>query len=185
MHKGRRTAATVLAQISRAFHFRDRHVFLRIYTQYVWPHLEFGTPTCSPWTTGDKECLERVQMRAVRMVSSLRGTSYKEKLKEIGFTTLKEHRHRLDVIQTYKIVSGKEKVESSTWFQMASESIRTTRQAADPLNLRPTSAKLEVRRNFFSQRVVQDWNKIPSDIKSAHSVESFKKGYAKHRERVV
>jgi hypothetical protein len=107
------------------------------------------------------------------------------KLKEIGFTTLEEQRHRLDMIQTYKIVSGKEKVESSTWFQMASESIRTTRQAADPLNLRPTSAKLEVRRNFFSQRVVQDWNKIPSDIKSAHSVESFKKGYAKHRERVV
>ncbi len=119
------------------------------------------------------------------MVSSLRGTLYEEKLKEIGLTTLEERQHRLDMIQTYRIVPRKEKVESSTWFQMASESIRTTRQAADPLKLRPTSAKLEVRRNFFTQRVVQDWNKIASDIKSAHSVESFKKGYAKHRERVV
>jgi hypothetical protein len=32
--KAARTAATVLAQISRAFHFRDRHVFLRLYMQY-------------------------------------------------------------------------------------------------------------------------------------------------------
>ena len=35
--KAARTAKAVLGQISRAFHYRDRHVFMRLYTQYVRP----------------------------------------------------------------------------------------------------------------------------------------------------
>ena len=40
--KAARTAQTVLSQISRAFHFQDRHVFLKLYKQYVRLHLEFA-----------------------------------------------------------------------------------------------------------------------------------------------
>jgi ribonuclease P/MRP protein subunit RPP40 len=50
-----RTAQTVLCQLTRAFHYRDRHVFLRL---YVRPHLEFCVPAWSPWQDGDKDCLE-------------------------------------------------------------------------------------------------------------------------------
>jgi hypothetical protein len=35
--KAARTATTVLSQLRRAFHFRDRHIFVRLYTQYVRP----------------------------------------------------------------------------------------------------------------------------------------------------
>jgi hypothetical protein len=38
-----KTAQTVLSQISRAFHYRDRHIFIRFYKLYVWPHLEFSS----------------------------------------------------------------------------------------------------------------------------------------------
>jgi ribonuclease P/MRP protein subunit RPP40 len=88
--------------------FRDRHFFVRLYTQYVRPHLEFALPAWSPWSLSDKECLERVQRRAIRMVSGISGNSYEERLKELGLTNLKERRHRLDMIQTYKIVRGHE-----------------------------------------------------------------------------
>jgi hypothetical protein len=64
-----RTAQTVLGQLTRAFHYRDRHVFLRLYIQYGRPHLEFCVPAWSPWLDGDKDCLERVQKRAVGMTS--------------------------------------------------------------------------------------------------------------------
>jgi hypothetical protein len=39
-----KTAQTVLGQISRTFHYRDRHVFLRLYKHFVRPHLEFSIP---------------------------------------------------------------------------------------------------------------------------------------------
>jgi hypothetical protein len=59
--KAAKTAQTVLGQLSRAFHYRDRHVFARLYKQYVRPHLEFSTSAWSPWTAQDIECLEKVQ----------------------------------------------------------------------------------------------------------------------------
>ena len=66
--KAARTAQTVLNQLARAFHFRDRHVFLRLYIQYVRPHLEYAVPAWVPWYESDKECLEKVQRRAVKMI---------------------------------------------------------------------------------------------------------------------
>ncbi len=60
---------------------------------------------------------------------------------------------------------------------------RHTRSTADPLNLRPKAARL--RRNFFTNRVVEDWNKIPLEVRKAKTVISFKNGYALHRARLV
>jgi hypothetical protein len=76
--KAARTAQVVLSQISRAFHYRDRNVFLKLYVQYVRPHLEFASPVWSPWLESDKELLEKIQKRAVNMVSGLKANSYLE-----------------------------------------------------------------------------------------------------------
>jgi hypothetical protein len=56
------TARIVLGQISRAFHYRDKSVpvFVKLYTTYVRPHLEFCTPAWSPWTRAAIDCLESV-----------------------------------------------------------------------------------------------------------------------------
>ena len=45
-------------------------------------------------------------------------------------------------------------------------------------------SRLEVRRNFFSQRVVDGWNNIPSVIKDTNTLTSFKRLYGAHREKV-
>ncbi len=79
-----RTAQTVLGQLTRAFHYKDRHVFLRLYIQYVHPHLEFCVPAWSPWLDGDKDCLERVQKRAVVMISGLAGRTYEDQAERTG-----------------------------------------------------------------------------------------------------
>ena len=71
-------------------------------------------------------------------------------------------------------------MEKSTWFEMTSEGERITRQAADPLNIRPRMARLEIRKNF-THRVIESWNKLPKDVKSAGTVDSFKNGLRKHR----
>jgi ribonuclease P/MRP protein subunit RPP40 len=121
--KAARTAQTVLSQLARAFHFRDRHVFLWLYIQNVRPHLEYAVSAWAPWYETDKECLEKVHRRAVRMISGLKATSYEEKFKELGISTLEERRKYLDMLQTYKVMTGKDNVERSTWFDMASSVI--------------------------------------------------------------
>ena len=54
--------------------------------------------------------MESVQRRAFRMVTNHRGRTYNEKLQELVLTTLVERRERGDLIQAYKVSTGKENV---------------------------------------------------------------------------
>jgi ribonucleases P/MRP protein subunit RPP40 len=91
------TARTVLVQIARTFHFRDGTTFVKLYKTYVRPHLEFSTPAWSPWTQTDKDCIEKVQMKMVKMVSGLTARDYKDRLIELGLESLGEQRHQADM----------------------------------------------------------------------------------------
>ncbi len=51
------------------------------------------------------------------MISGLKGQSYEEKLSELGLTTLEERRHQTDMLQTFEILKGFDRVNSVTWFQ--------------------------------------------------------------------
>ena len=101
------TAQTVLAQFTRPFHFRNRHIFVKLYRTYVRPHLEFLVPAWAPSTRENIECLEKVQRRAVGMVSGLVGRDYESRLLELGMVTIEERRHQIDMVQIYKILHGK------------------------------------------------------------------------------
>lgn len=169
-------ANQVLGQISRAFHYRDRHIFVRLYKQYVRCHLEFAVSTWNPWSTADIELLEKVQVRAIRMVSGLQGT-YEDKLRELNLQTLEERRRRADMIQTHKIIHGIDKVDRHTWFNFVSNTDRNTRARSDNLNLIKPNARLEIRRNFYSNRVIDSWNRLPFDVKRAASTNQFKNMY--------
>jgi len=70
------TARGVLGQLTRAFHYRDRHIFIQLYKLYVRPHLEFCVPAWLPWLVSDIRTLEDVQMAAVKMVSGLKAKDY-------------------------------------------------------------------------------------------------------------
>ena len=72
-------------------------MFVLLYQQYVRPHLEFSTQTWSPWTEADKPVLEKVQRRAVGMVSGLKETTNEVRVKEMGLQTLEERRHQADM----------------------------------------------------------------------------------------
>ena len=173
--KAARTAQMVLGQIARAFHFRDKHVFLKLYKTYVRPHLEFAGQAWAPWTAADKDLLENVQRRAVRMVSGLKSANYEDRLRELNITTLEEKRHQVHMLYVYKVLTGREDIDKGQWFTMR------TRTASNKLNVKVNHGRLDVRRNFFSVRVSGQWNDIPGHIKDQQTVDGFKTAYARYR----
>ena len=133
----------------------------------------------SLWTVGDKEVLERVQRRAVGMVTNWRGRTYEARLAEVGMTTLEDRRARGDMIATYKVLSGKDRVEPSLLFGLPENGTGLqTRRAAGvhPIRTQLVKPKLDIRRNSFSQRVVTPWNALPARVKGVLTVEGFKVG---------
>ena len=170
--KAANTAMAVLRQVCQNFHFRDRHVFLNLYKQYVRPHLEFSTPAWSPWLKGDIEKLEAVQKKVVKMVAGLDGETYEDRCKELNLDSLEKRRTDQDLKQTFKILQGIDKLDHNKLFKFRQGNVQT-RSAKDPLYLSGQRSRLDVRSNVFSQRVVNDWNSI--------SYESKSKGFGKYK----
>ena len=179
-------ANQVLGQLLRSVMYRDKFHFVRLYQQRVRCHLEQIVQVWSPWLVKDIDLIENVQRRAVRCIRGLTGT-YEEKLKQIGLTTLKQRRERGDMIQTFKIVNKIDDVEPSTWFKfVANELPRPTRScvqieddgtATTKLNIKVQNSRLNIRRHFFSNRVVEPWNRLPEKLKCVATVNEFKNGY--------
>ena len=112
------------------------------------------------------------------MVSNLRGRTYEARLVEAGRISLSDRRTRGDMIATYKIISGKDKVDPVLLFEMAGAGAGPrTRRATGVNNIRVVQARLEIRRNLFSQRVVSTWNSLPGGVKNMETILAFKIAY--------
>ena len=116
------------------------------------------------------------------MVSNLGRGSYEEKLAEVGMLSLVDRRERGDMIATYKILSGKDKVDPGLIFSMGGiGTVPRTRQTTRVHHIRKqiVKPKTDIRRYSFSQRVVDTWNALPDSLKGVDTVLAFKVGFDK------
>jgi ribonuclease P/MRP protein subunit RPP40 len=81
--KAAQVATDVLSKVRKAFHYRDRKTWIRMYKTDVRPHVEFAVQAWSPWSSADVECLEKVQQKVVKQVSGLLGKPYDDRLAEL------------------------------------------------------------------------------------------------------
>ena len=86
---------------------------------HVRPVLEYAGTVWCPYLVGDRETLEKVQKR-----------SYKDKLRVLGMTTLQRRRERGDMIQMWRILTGKDRVDPANWFIL--QGIRPERERHPP-----------------------------------------------------
>ena len=174
-------ANQLLGRMSRSFSYRDKYTWIRLYKVYVRPLLEYCVQAWSPWLKSDIELLEGVQKRVLKMTSGFHSTLYLDKLKEVNMTTLEERRIREDLIQTWKILHKHDNVKEGIWFTRSVDTAqRETRFTTCNMNLNSKQCNLDIRKNFFSLRVIKRWNSLPIDIKNATSLISFKNMYDKH-----
>ena len=96
--------------------------------------------------------------------------TYEERLAKLGIQSLEQRRLRSDLIETYKILTGKEQVDPSTFFKLSPN----TNLRGNSMKLYKTRPKLLACQNFFSQSVVDYWNSLPNDVIEASSINAFK-----------
>ena len=99
-------ANSMLGAIKRNFRHLSNEAFIILYKSLVRTHLEYAVSVWNPHFKKDIEKIEKVQMRATKIIKSIAHLSYEERLKKLKLPTLKYRRIRGDVIETYKILSG-------------------------------------------------------------------------------
>ena len=85
-------------------------------------------------------------------------------------TTLETRRLRGDQIEVFKIVNSYEDVGRNMFFKLKEGSRTRGSKAA----LVKEQCWLDMRKCSFSQRVINEWNKLPNDCVNARSVNLFK-----------
>ena len=161
----------MLAFIAKGFEYRSREVLLQLYRVLVRPHLEYCVQFWSPNLRKDIIAIEGVQRRFTRLIPGMSGLSYEERLDRLGLYSLEFRRLRGDLIETYKILKGLDRLDAGRLFPMLGRS----RTRGHSLRIRGKSFRTEMRRNFFTQRVVGLWNSLPQRVVEASSLAIFKR----------
>src|SRR6218665_1481495 len=99
------------------------------------------------------EKLDKVQIRATKIIQGFKYLSYEERLIRCGQTTLEKRRSRGDLIETYKIITGKESIQWEGLFELAPSNV--TRGHRYKLFKKRTGT---LEQNFYGARVVDFWN---------------------------
>lgn len=165
-----RKANRMMGIIRRTFKHLDKDTFLPLYKSMVRSHLEYGQAVWNPHLKKHIQKIETVQRHATKRVEGIKDLSYTERLKYLGLPTLLYRRSRGDMIETYTSMYNIYDPECTPVLVKA-EGI--TRGHDLKLYKRRTQS-LELRRHFFTNRIVDNWNSLPEDVVKANSLNSFK-----------
>ena len=168
--QARNRANRVLGFISRSVSNRSADVILKLYLALVRPHLDYAVQFWSPYYRMDIKMLESVQRRMTKMIQGIRNLSYEDTLRHLKLHSLERRRVRGDLIEVYKWMRG-----------FNTGNVNKVLVVSEPGRTRSNGFKLEkfrfnkdIGKNWFINRVMDEWNRLSSHVVSANTINTFK-----------
>ena len=125
------------------------------------------------------ESIQRQFTKRICMKLNIKFNSYQERLTLWNVKTLEQRRIELDLILVYKILNGLIYLKPGDFFKKSNfynnHNLRRHNQCLQSYEIPRTN----IRKNFFSIRIIKLWNQLPQNIVSSKSLSSFKSNLKK------
>ncbi len=105
------------------------------------------------------------------MVKGLENLTYEGRLKKLELPSLQHRRRRSDMLQIFKIIMQLERIEAQIFFTPGTSFTR-----GHSKKLFKPRPRLDIRKNFFSLRVIEDWISLPQHLIESEDLDDFKAG---------
>ena len=162
--------------IRRTFVNLNKENFLPLYKALIRSTVEYGQASWSPYLQKDIKKIEAVQRHATKAINNFKNVPYPERLRRLNLPTLKFRRLRGDMIETYKMMTNQYDEDVKLNLERSN---RISRGHNLKLYKGP-SPNTDLRKNFFSVRIINIWNSLPQEVVSAPSINSFKNRLDNH-----
>ena len=154
--------------LSNLRHF-DNSLLTLLFCVFARPHIEYASFIYNPYHLQYIDLLENVQRKFTKRLHGLYNVSYCERLIACKLESLALQRLYSDIITLYKIIHGF--VDSSISNSLCRDVFNVTRGHC--YKLKKVHVRLDARKHFLANRVVNAWNNLPNDVVLSSSVSMF------------
>ena len=174
-------ATGICYSILRNFTFRTQEVLVPLFKTLVRPILEYGNPVWNNCINKYLDAIEQVQRKFTKFIHCLKDLPYEERLYFLNLHSLEYRRLRGDMIQVYKIAHNYyDKVSVNDLIVFKND----CRLRGHNFTIIKKTTNKQMFTNYFSNRVVNNWNKLPAEIVNADSINSFKNLFDKYNKDI-
>ena len=157
--------------ISKCFISKDIPTLMHAFNVYVRPLLEYASCVWSPYHASKITQIERVQRRFTKRLPGFADITYKDRLHILNTDSLELRRLRNDLLLTYKILFNLVDIDAADFFTFANSRYDTRGHS---FKLLAHHSRIDLRKNFFSERIVPVWNGLSATDNDFNSLRSFR-----------
>ena len=170
-------AIYLVYQIIKSFKSRNYKFYVNQFKLFIRPLLEYNVNAWMPILKSDIRKVEQVQATFTRLVCrklNIKYNNYNHRLHILNLETLEIRRIKNDLIIIYKILNNLIDLKFDNFFKF-NQNLNYYNLRRHPLALaKPPLTKTSIRRNFFNNRCINLWNKLPEEIVVSDSLAIFK-----------
>ena len=169
-------ANKVLGLIKRTFGYSNKTGIKTAFKALVIPILEYACPVWNPYLVKHTKAIEAIQRRASRLICGP-DKEYPKRLLELKWDSLELRRKYLSLVQMYKIIFGYCDINCHYYFDIIG---RTRTRSKHEYKIRPKLPRTNYFKYSLFHRYINDWNSLPSEVRSSPSLQSFKVSLIKY-----